>query len=89
MPPKRYDDFGMNAIETTGIIDERRQLHLDSAIPITGPVAVRVLILVAEPDDGEEAWVRAAARNPAFDFLKEEGEDLYTRNDGQPFHDQG
>lgn len=79
----------MNAIETTGIIDEKHQLRLDSAIPITGPVAVRVLILVAEPGDDEAGWLRAAARNPAFDFLKEEGEDIYTRSDGRPFHDQG
>ena len=29
-----------------------------------------------------------AETNPAFDFLKEKAEDVYTRADGKPFHDQ-
>lgn len=31
--------------------------------------------------------LKAAARNPAFDFLKDPEEDTYTLNDGKPFHD--
>ncbi len=38
-----------------------------------------------EQDDGE--WLKAAARNPAFDFLREPIEDIYTLADGKPFHD--
>jgi len=34
----------------------------------------------------EQEWLRAAAANPAFDFLKEPGEDIYTLADGEPFH---
>jgi hypothetical protein len=80
----------MNAIETTGIVDEQRQLRLDRPLPITGPSRVRILILVPEPGDlEEEAWLKAAATNPAFDFLKEETEDIYRQTDGKPFHDQG
>lgn len=38
------------------------------------------------PDDLDEAeWLRAAATNPAFDFLREPEEDLYTPADGKPF----
>jgi hypothetical protein len=80
----------VNAIETTGLVDEQRQLRLDEPLPIVGPSRVRVLILVPDPSDIEEgAWLRAAAGNRTFDFLKKEAEDIYTRADGKPFHDQG
>jgi hypothetical protein len=32
---------------------------------------------------------RSAAHNPAFDFLSDDAEDIYTVNDGRPFGDQG
>ena len=79
----------MNAIETTGFVDAQHQLRLDEPLPIAGPSPVRVIILVPDADEiSEAAWTKAAAANPAFDFLKEEAEDIYTRNDGKPFHDQ-
>lgn len=37
----------------------------------------------------EREWLHAAASNPAFDFLKDPEEDIYTLADGKPFHDQG
>jgi len=80
----------MNAIETTGIVGADRQLRLDEPLPIAGPSRVRVIILV--PEAGEEItesdWTRAASANPAFDFLKEAGEDIYKAGDGKPFYDQ-
>ena len=80
----------MTAIETTGIVDDQRQLRLDAPLPIDGQRRVRVIVLVPEVNEAEEAeWVRAAATNPAFDFLKEEVENIYTRSDGRPFHDKG
>ena len=73
-----------------GLVDEQRQSRLDEPLPIVGPSRVRVLILVPDPADiDEQAWLKAAANNPAFGFLKEEAEDVYTRTDGKPFHDQG
>ena len=39
-------------------------------------------------DIGESEWLRFAASNPAFDFLKEPQEDIYSPNDGKPFHSQ-
>lgn len=39
-------------------------------------------------DIDEEEWLYAAASNPAFDFLKEPEEDIYTSADGKPFHDE-
>ncbi len=35
----------------------------------------------------ENEWLRAAAHNPAFAFLKEPLEDIYTLSDGKPFQD--
>lgn len=78
------------AVEMTGTIDAQRQLILDEPLPIAGPTRVRVIILVPEEADMDETeWLRSAAANPAFDFLKESEEDIYTLADGRPFHDQG
>jgi hypothetical protein len=78
----------LKAIEVEGIIDEQRQLHLSEPLPITGPSRVRVIILIPEPADiSEGEWLSTAAANPAFDFLADPAEDLYTDADGRPFHD--
>jgi len=81
----------IRAIEMTGAIDAGRQLHLDHPLPIAGPSRVRVIILV--PDSAEEideaTWLHFASANPAFSFLKDAREDIYTPQDGKPFHDQG
>jgi hypothetical protein len=80
------------AIETTGTINTQRQLVLDEPLPIAGPTRVRIIVLLPEEADidiDEMEWLRAAAVNPAFDFLKEPEEDIYTLADGRPFHDQG
>jgi hypothetical protein len=80
----------MNAIETTGIVDAQHQLRLDEPLPIAGQSRVRVIVLVPEADEiPGAAWTRAAAANPAFDFLKDAAEDIYTAADGRPFHDEG
>ena len=78
----------MQAIEITGTIDEKGQLHLDSPIASVGQGRVRVILLREDVDIGEEEWLKAAAGNPAFDFLKDPEEDIYTLDDGQPFNDQ-
>jgi hypothetical protein len=77
------------AIETMGIIDAQRRLVLDEQLPVVGPTKVRVIILLSEETDIDEMeWLRAAAANPAFDFLKEPEEDIYTLAAGRPFDDQ-
>jgi tetratricopeptide (TPR) repeat protein len=40
-----------------------------------------------EEDIDEDEWLKAAASNPVFDFLKDPEEDIYTLNDGKPFND--
>ena len=77
------------AIEAIGTIDEQRRLILDKPLPVVGPTRVRVIILLSEETDIEEGeWLRNASKNPAFDFLKEPEEDIYTLEDGRPFNDQ-
>jgi len=33
----------------------------------------------------ETEWLQAATSNPAFDFLKDQEEEIYTLDDGKPF----
>ncbi len=81
-------DATVKAIETTGTIDAQHRLLLDEPLPVAGPTKVRVIILLPEEEDiDEKEWLYAAANNPVFDFLKEPEEDIYTSEDGRPFHD--
>ncbi len=83
-------DTALRAFEVTGTVDEQSQLHLDEPLPVAGPSRVRVIILVPEGADVDEnEWLRASSSNPAFAFLKEPEEDIYTPADGKPFHDEG
>ena len=82
-------DAVLRAIEVEGRIDEQRQLHLDHPLPVAAPGRVRVIILFSEPGEiSDEEWLHAAANNPAFDFLRDLAEDVYTIEDGEPFCDQ-
>ncbi len=48
-----------------------------------------MIILVPAPMDiDEKAWTKGASSSPAFDFLEDAAEDIYTCTDGKPFHDQ-
>ncbi len=69
----------MTAIEMTGTVDEHRRLRLDKALPVTGPMRVRVIVLYPLHDEWNETeWLQAAARNPAFAFLHDPAEDIYS-----------
>ncbi len=46
-------------------------------------------LLPDQTDIDEREWLRAAATNPAFDFLKEPEEDIYTLANGKPFGELG
>ena len=82
-------EHAMKAIELTGTVDEQGILHLDSSLVSLGEGPVRVILLREEEDVRESEWLRAAASNPAFDFLKDPEEDIYSPADGKPFDDQG
>jgi len=79
----------LTAIELTGTVDEQRQLRLDDLLPIPGPKRVRVIVLYSLDEEWDETeWYHAAASNPAFDFLINPEEDIYSLADGKPFHDK-
>jgi len=79
----------MTAIELTGTVNEQHQLQLDAPLPFAGPKKVRVIVLYSPLDEfSEDEWLYAAARNPAFSFLKDPTEDIYSLTDGKPFDDQ-
>jgi len=72
----------MRAIDTSGTLTQPNQLILDDALPMMNTKKVRVIILIPQEDDINEAeWLHAAATNPAFDFLKDPREDIYTKID--------
>ena len=74
----------MQAIETQALIDHEGQLKLPEPLPVRDQ---RVRVLVLLPDDDEltdEAWLQGISRNPAFQFLHEEEEAVYSLNDGKP-----
>ena len=80
----------MKAIETTATVKESNQLVLDIPVPYHGKGKVRLIILLPDENDIDESeWLRAASANPAFDFLKDPKEDIYTDADGKPFNDKG
>lgn len=79
----------LTAIEITGSIDEHHQLHLDLPLTLTGPMRVKVIVLYPLAEEiSEVEWLHAAARNPAFAYLSEPEENIYTPADGKPFNDQ-
>ncbi len=73
----------LTSIETTATVGPNRQLVLDDDIPAQVSKKVRVIVLLDEDVD-ESDWQSAAAKNEAFDFLADEGEDIYTLEDGKP-----
>ena len=81
-------ETALAAIEMTGTVDEQHQLRLDGVLPIPSPMRVRVIVLYPLAEEWDEReWLQAAARNPAFQYLKEASEDIYTATDGAPFRD--
>ena len=80
----------MTAIEMTGTIDENHQLQLDGVLPVVGPKRVRVIVLSPITEDWEDwnemEWLKASFHNPVFNSLNDPTEDIYTPNDGKPFH---
>ncbi len=86
----------LTAIEMTGTVDKHNRLTLDEPLPIAGPKRVRVIVLYTSESETsdmradlsgfeEDEWLQGAAHNPVFQYLKDQAEDIYTREDGKPF----
>jgi len=78
----------MKAIETTGRIDKRGLLLLDNPLQ-TREKKVKVIILMQEENElnDDKLWLTFISNNPAFDFLKDKEEDIYSLKNGKPFND--
>jgi hypothetical protein len=76
----------MKAIETTGKINQEGTLLLDQPLVVKGK-KVKIIILMEEDENEEQEWLSAMSTNPAFDFLKDEQEDIYSITDGKPLND--
>ncbi|WP_162054383.1 hypothetical protein [Pontibacter pamirensis] len=77
----------MKAIEVTGEIDNKGVLRLDHPLKMRDK-KVKVIILLSEDEEVEDKqWLATMTTNPAFDFLHEEQENIYSLTDGKPFHD--
>lgn len=50
---------------------------------------VKVIIMYddSEPVHEENLWLKFASQNPAFDFLNDESDDIYSLDDGKPLDD--
>lgn len=85
----------MQAIEATGTINNEGYLQLDRPLASRKAQRVRIIVLLAETDNAEaddidaQEWRSAAATNPAFAFLHDAEEDIYSLEDGKPLNDEG
>jgi hypothetical protein len=79
----------MKAIEINSKTDKTGHLKIDYKLD-KSESNVRVLILVDDDTseiDEEKLWVNSISKNPAFDFLSDSDEDIYSLKDGVPFND--
>lgn len=78
----------MQAVEAYGHIDSSGSLQIQTPLPLKEG-DVKVIIMYAENEEmtEEQLWIRSVSNNPAFDFLKDPEEDIYSLNDGKPMHD--
>ena len=78
----------MRAIEAFGEIDKDGRIKLEKPIDHEGK-RVKVIILFSEEDDIDDAlWLEAVSKSDSFDFLKDEGEEIYSVEDGKPVSDE-
>ena len=78
----------MKAIELSGFLDDKGMLKLDNPLKIINQ-RVKIIILIPEKDEiNDLAWLQANSLNPAFDFLNDKEEDIYSITDGEPMTDE-
>lgn len=78
----------MKAIEINSKTDKNGHLKIEYKLD-KSEKKVRILILLEEDQtesDDEKIWMNSISSNPAFDFLKNSEEDIYSLNDGEPFN---
>ncbi len=79
----------MKAIEINSKTDKCGHLKIDYPLDKKDS-NVRVLILLDDnsfEQDDEKLWMQSISKNPAFYFLNDPSEDIYSIKDGEPFND--
>jgi hypothetical protein len=79
----------MRAIEIRSKTDVAGNLRIDFPVHKSNK-NVRVIILLDEEEQAEEdeaLWMKAVSKNPAFEYLNDDSENIYTVNDGEPLYD--
>jgi hypothetical protein len=79
----------MKAIEINSKTDKTGHLKINYKLD-KSESNVRILLLIDEdPTEQEEEklWMNSISKNPAFNFLNDSMEDIYSLNDGEPFND--
>lgn len=79
----------MKAIEINSKTDKTGHLKINYKLNKSDS-KVRVLILLDDDfseKEEETIWLSSISNNPAFDFLKDSAEDIYSLKDGEPFND--
>ncbi len=78
----------IQAFEIKGQVDGNGQLILENPLmSLLHNKQVRIIVLLDREEDeyNEAKELHSLSVDPAFDFLKDEAEDIYTLKDGQPF----
>ena len=78
----------MRAIEIVSKTDKTGLLKINYKLD-KSESNVRVLILLDDDNEQEDEklWMRSISRNPAFNFLNDPAEEIYSSNDGEPLND--
>jgi hypothetical protein len=79
----------MKAIEINSKTDKTGRLKIDYKLNKSDS-NVRILILLDEDSteqEEEKLWLNSISKNPAFNFLNDSVEDIYSSKDGEPFND--
>ena len=79
----------MKAIEINSKTDKTGRLKINYKLNrFDSKVGVLILLDDDFSEKDEEAiWMSSISNNPAFDFLKDSTEDIYSLKDGEPFND--
>ena len=74
----------MYALELTASVSSGRNIRLDEDVTLALGSRVRLLVLSADDNDDltDPLWLKAVSSNPAFEFLNDPREDIYTLDDG-------
>ena len=77
----------MKAIELISKTDQQGHLKIDYHLD-KKESDVRVIILYDDHNEIEEEtlWLKSISKNPAFDYLREPTENIYTLSDGEPLN---